>query len=310
MSRCPGSIAIVGAIEGGGTKFVCAVGYSHNEVFAEVRIPTTSYEETFLAVLDFFEDAQKRVGNIEAFGIGTFGPIDLDTRSPTWGQLFRTPKPGWTGVSVVAPLRQRFGRPIALDADVNASALAEWQQSNTPIDSLAYITVGTGVGFGAIVNGAPLRGLMHPEMGHVMIRRPHEDVDFRGVCPYHGDCLEGLASGPAVIERWGTTLDKLPDGHPAWQLLGSYLGQAVAIAALTLSSERIVFGGGVMNDLRLLPYVRRAANEILANYLPADHPGDFNQYVTSPMLDTRSGIAGAFELARRALAAPIDGSRK
>jgi fructokinase len=288
-----------GAIEAGGTKFVCAVGRDRLDVVAETRIPTTSPEATLAAVARFFATAEARFGAVESFGIATFGPVDLDARSTTWGRILDTPKAGWSGADLVGPFRRRFGRPVALETDVNAAALAEHRWgAGQGVHSLAYVTVGTGIGGGAVVGGRTLAGFLHPEMGHLRVRRDARDLEFAGTCPFHGDCLEGLACGPAIRARWGATLDELAPGHEAYSIVGHYLGQLAATLALVLSTERIVFGGGVGANGALLAEIRAATSRVLNGYLPLERAArSLDEYVVAPGLGDRSGIDGAFLLA-------------
>ena len=292
---------LIGAIEAGGTKFNCAVGRGPCEVLAQTRIPTTTPAQTLAAVLRFFEDAERQHGPVAAFGIGSFGPIELDRGSPDWGRMLTTPKPGWSGADLVAPLRTRFGRPVALDVDVGAAALAEVRLgAGQGTRSLAYVTVGTGIGAGFIINGQPLHGLMHPEAGHMQVRRAPRDVDFPGVCPYHGDCLEGLASGPAILARWQRPLNELEAAHQ--EVIAWYLGQLCANLALTLSCERIAIGGGVMQTDGLLERIRAQARALLNGYLPRpQHRGELNEFIVAPGLGEHAGLAGALLLAGDAL---------
>ncbi len=290
---------LYGAIEAGGSKFNCAVARAPQAIVDEARIPTTAPEHTLRAVADFFVSTCAKWGPLTAFGIGAFGPIDLDRRSPTWGCLLATPKPGWSGVNLVAPLRERQDCPIVLETDVTAAALAEWRLGvGRGASSVVYITVGTGIGGGAVIHGRPLTGFMHPEMGHISVRRHAQDSSFAGICPFHGDCLEGLASGPAILARWGQNIETLPDAHEAWSILGDYLGQLATTIALVLSAERIAFGGGVMTDGRLLPHVRAAMRTRLNAYLPQRAgAGPVEDIVCAPQLGPRAGLTGAVLLA-------------
>lgn len=291
--------ALFGAIEAGGTKFVCAAGYGALEIVPEFRtvIPTSTPAVTLGAVAEFFERVRRTAGELTGIGLAGFGPLDIDPHSATCGSILSTPKPGWSSVSLVAPL-QRFHCPVTVDTDVNAAALAELRfGAGVDVDSLVYVTVGTGIGGGVIVGGRTVGGMLHPEMGHIRVRRDSRDEEFPGVCPFHGDCLEGLASGPAVLARWGTKLELLPDAHPSLEIIGSYLGQLAATVALVLSSRRIVFGGGVMSE-RLLPYIRAAAERELGGYLPvAERAGGFKRLIVSPGLGDQAGIIGAMLLA-------------
>jgi fructokinase len=292
---------LIGAVEAGGTKFICAVGRGPRDMLAQTRIPTTTPAATLAAVLGFFEEAEQQHGPVAAFGIGTFGPVELHRHSPHWGRLLTTPKPGWSGADLLAPLRERFGKPVALEVDVGAAALAEARLgAGQGIRSLAYVTVGTGIGAGIIIDGRPLHGLMHPEAGHMPVRRDPHDVAFAGVCPYHGDCLEGMASGPAVQARWQRPLSELAE--PQCELIAGYLGQLCANLALTLSCERIVMGGGVMETRGLLERVRVRTRALLNGYLPRPQlAGDLQQFIVAPGLAEQSGLLGALLLAADAL---------
>lgn len=289
---------LYGAIEGGGTKFVCAVGASPQSVHETIVVPTTDPQSTLSACVDFFANAERKLGPIDAIGFACFGPLDLGIESPMLGHMLATPKPGWTGVDLLAPLRARFQVSIAIDTDVAAAALAEWRLgAGRGFGSVAYVTVGTGIGADVAPRDRHIRRLMHPEMGHIAVRRDPRDA-FAGVCPFHGDCLEGLASGPAIYKRWGRELSELPPEHVAWSIIGGYLGQLAATIALVQSVECIVFGGGVMASGSLLPHIRAAAADSLRGYLqPLAHAGALDDYITAPLLGTRAGIVGAMLLA-------------
>lgn len=292
--------ALYGAIEAGGTKFECALARSADEVLARERVPTTTPGETFDRVLDFFQTAQRQHGVLAAFGIASFGPVDLDARSATYGHILATPKPGWSHYNLLARLREHYEQPIHLDTDVNAAALAEWHYgAGKGLRSLAYVTVGTGIGGGAVLAGNTVNGLWHPEMGHIRVQRHVQDPGFAGVCPFHGDCLEGLANGPAILARWGVPMSALLQDQIACNVIGGYLGQLAATMALLLAPERIVFGGGVMSGAALLPYIRDSAKRQLGGYLQhAWLQGSLAQFITSPALGSRSGVAGAILLAQ------------
>ena len=297
--------SVLGGVEAGGTKFVCLVGRGPDEVLAERRIATATPAATLAEVVEFFRAAAARHGTCAALGVASFGPLDLDPASPGWGRLMRTPKPGWEGADLVAPLRAAFAAPVGIDTDVNGAALAEvlWG-AGRGTDALVYLTVGTGIGGGAVVRGEPLHGLSHPEMGHLRIPRHPDDRAFAGVCPFHGDCLEGLASGPAVRARWGAPAEALPAGHPAWEVLGFYLVHLCAAATMLLSPRLIVLGGGVMKGAPLLPATRRWTTRLLAGYPRlALLEGDLGGYLVPPGLGDRAGALGALALAGRALAA-------
>jgi fructokinase len=294
---------LYGAVEAGGTKIVCAAGYGPAEIPDGCRtvIPTGNPGPTLAAVAEFFARITSRYGALAAIGVASFGPVDVDRRSATWGRILETPKAGWSNTSMVAPL-ERFGCPIAIDTDVSAAALAEARLgAGVGLGSLAYVTVGTGIGGGVVVADRTIKGLLHPEMGHIRVQRDSRDVDFPGVCPFHGDCLEGLASGPAVTARWQSPAENLPEAHPGREILGNYLGQLAATIALLISCERIVFGGGVAAGGKLLPHIRRSASHWLGGYLPVEaRAGGFDRYITAPGLGDFAGAAGAFLLAMQA----------
>ncbi len=299
-----GGTSVYGGIEGGGTKFVCAVGHSPVELVDSISIPTTDPRTTLAECVRFFARANDVHGSIAALGFGCFGPIELRRDSDRYGRMLATPKAGWSGANLLEPLRAAFGVPIAFDTDVAAAAEAEWRMgAGQGLGSLAYVTVGTGIGGAVAPRGGAPRRLMHAEMGHVPVRRDPRDRDFPGVCPFHGDCIEGLASGTAIHARWGCALDALPRGHDGPSVVAGYLGQLAAAIALMLSVERIVFGGGVMAYGPLLALVRTAALRCLNGYVEVlKAPGDMAGYVCTPALGSRAGIAGALLLAQSARA--------
>jgi fructokinase len=288
-------------IEGGGTKFVVAVGTGPQDVRAETRFPTgDNPQETIGRALAFIR-AQTQREPLAAVGIASFGPIDPDPASPTFGYVTSTPKPGWAHTDFGGTVRRALGVPVGFDTDVNVAALGEWRWGAAQgLDSCVYVTVGTGIGGGALVNGQLVHGLMHPEMGH--IRVPHDRVadPYAGFCSYHGDCWEGLACGPALEARWGQRAEMLPPDHPAWELEAHYLALGLANLILPLSPQRIVVGGGVMEQAHLLPLVRAKVQTLLAGYvhMPAilEH---IDQYIVRPGLGNRSGVLGAIALAER-----------
>jgi len=293
---CPARL--YGAIEGGGTKFVCAIADGGGDIKEQTRITTTSPAETLASCISFFDSMQRKVGTLASIGIGCFGPLDLNPDSPTWGCMLSTPKAGWSGANLASPFLARLKLPVAIDTDVNAAAAAEASLgAGKGCASLAYVTVGTGVGGGAVVNGATLRGLPHPEMGHLRVSRHANDLSFSGICPFHGDCLEGLASGAAIHARWGAPLNEISDSLDARNIIGSYLGQLAAAIILVLASERIIFGGGVMRANALLQNIRQHAQALIRDY-PAMQPLDSR--ILAPGLGEQSGIIGAVMLARKA----------
>ncbi len=289
---------LFGAIEAGGTKFICAVGYGHDDILAQATFPTTTPEETLDLCGQFFADAVVKYGALKRLGIAAFGPLDLEPASATFGALLETPKPGWGGTNFINYFNLHLGVPVVLDTDVNGAVLAEvrWGQARG-CDSAVYVTVGTGIGGGAFVNGKLVHGLLHPEIGHIPMPRAPGDEAFEGGCPFHRDCLEGLASGPALAKRWSTPAEELPDGHEGWGFQAFYLAQMCRTITLTLSPQKIILGGGVMARPELLEAVRQQFDAAMAGYTPvAARAGGLENYIMSPSLGGVSGLAGAFAL--------------
>ncbi len=285
---------LFGGIEAGGTKFVCAVGTSPNDLH-ETRFPTTSPTETIARAIEFFR-AQPPV---VAIGIAAFGPIDLHPASKTWGYITTTPKPGWANVDLAGAIRRALHVPVAFDTDVNVAALGEhrWGAAQG-LDSFIYLTIGTGIGGGGLSAGKLLHGLIHPEMGH--IRLPHDFArdPFPGACPYHGDCFEGLASGPAIEQRWGRRGEALPSNHPAWELEAHYIALALVNYICVLSPQRIILGGGVMEQAQLFPLIRRKVIELLNGYIQSPAILErIEEYIVPPGLGKRAGVLGAMAFA-------------
>ncbi len=289
-----------GSIEGGGTKFVCAVGTGPEDLAATITYPTTNPEETLGRAIAFFHEH----GPLDAIGIATFGPLDLDPSSTTYGHVRRTPKPGWSGTDVIGAFSSSFDVPIGFDTDVNGAALGErrWG-AGRGLDTFIYITVGTGIGGGGVIGGEPMHGLIHPEMGHLRLPR-HPDDPYAGRCPFHGDCLEGVASGPAIEDRWGARSEDLGSKtERAVEFEAFSLGYAVADLVLALSPERIIIGGGVMHLPGLLEETRLRMLEALGGYVDSPALVDGGEaFLVAPALGNRSGISGGFVLAERAVA--------
>ncbi|MBC7876291.1 MAG: ROK family protein [Anaerolineales bacterium] len=293
---------IFGGIEGGGTKFICAVGTAPNDICAETRIPTTTPEETLTNAITFFKEQQKQLGPLKAIGIANFGPLDVRLDSPTYGQVLPTPKPHWSGANLLGMLHNAFDIPIGFDNDVNASALAEhlWGAAQG-LDTFIYLTVGTGIGAGVFTEGKLLHGLLHPEMGHIPLPHDLAQDPFEGTCPFHGDCFEGLACGPAMEKRWGQRAETLPDDHPAWKLEAQYLSQALTSFIYTISPQRIIIGGGVGSNLNLLKMVREQTQALINGYIPSQAIlNEIDSYIVSPDLGNRAGVLGAIALAEEA----------
>lgn len=292
---------LVGGIEAGGTKFVCAVGCGPDDVRAEARIPTTTPAETIGRSIEFFQQQRAKLGPLAAIGIAAFGPIDPQPGSPTFGYITSTPKAGWRDIDFAGAVQRALGIPVGFDTDVNVAALGEsrWG-AGQGLDNLVYLTIGTGIGGGGLINGAPMHGLIHPEMGH--IRVPHDLTadPYPGCCPFHGDCLEGLACGPAISARWKQPAEALPADHPAWALEAHYLALAIVNLICTLSPERIIMGGGVMSHAGLFPLIRRNVQKLLQGYVQsAAILEGVDNYIVPPGLGNRSGVLGAFALARQ-----------
>lgn len=285
---------MLGAIEAGGTKFVLAVGPSPDRITARHTIPTRDPETTLAEAAEWLAGQ----GGITALGIGSFGPVELDRTSPRWGFITTTPKPGWADCDIAGYFARALGVPVGFDTDVNAAALAEHAASGSAGGSLAYLTVGTGIGGGLVLDGQPVHGIAHPEVGHIYPRRHADDRDFPGTCPSHGDCLEGLASGPAIMARWGTSLSHLPTDHPGHAIIADYIAQACHVLFASVAVEEVVVGGGVANTPGLVERVAQRARELDAGYLP----GTARHRVIRPRLGSDAGITGAMMLAQRALA--------
>lgn len=293
---------VFGGVEGGGTKFVCLLGTGPDDIVDETRFPTTTPTETLGRVVAFFQRPRPDV-TLAAVGVASFGPIDLDRASPTYGYITTTPKQHWANVDVVGTLGTALGVPIGWDTDVNGAALGErrWGAGGEA-DPLVYLTVGTGIGGGAVANGHALHGLLHPEMGHLLV--PAFDGDtFPGVCPFHGRCLEGVACGPALQERTGRPAQDLAPDDGVWDLEARYLAFGVLCISEVLSPRRVIIGGGVGTRPHLLPLVRRHLVRLNNGYIARPALGDaVDSYVVTPGLGDRAGVMGALELARMALA--------
>ncbi|WP_129775601.1 ROK family protein [Peristeroidobacter soli] len=289
--------ALFGGIEAGGTKFVCAIGDADGRVILESRFSTRDPVATFRDVFDFFRAARAEHGELEAYGIASFGPLNINPRSAGYGRVTSTPKPGWSDFDLRGVLVREFGKPVGIDTDVNAAGLAEARWGNgVGLPSLVYVTVGTGLGVGIIYQGQPLLGLTHPEMGHIHVRRHPRDLQFAGVCPFHGDCLEGLACGPAIVARTGRSLAEASDADEIWEIEADYLGQLCAQLVSTVSPHRILLGGGVMQQERLFGLMRARMRHWLGSYnvQPEIHEDGF---LRAPGLGNQAGVKGALALA-------------
>lgn len=288
------SAPLYGLVEAGGTKFVLGVARGPDEIIATTRIPTITPAETIPAMCDWLAGH----GALAAVGVATFGPVEVDRSSPQWGHILGTPKAGWPNTDLVGPLVERLGCPVGLDTDVTAAALAEYRWgAGQGQPSVLYFTIGTGVGGGVVIGGRPLAGVSHPEMGHFHLPLHPADAEFTGVCPFHGTCLEGLASGPAVKARYGISLSELPSDHIGHEVVAWYLAHAVMTAQAMFEPGRIVLGGGVMGTPGLIERVRAEAERIGKGYFR----GKASETVVLPGLGERSGLLGALALAQAAI---------
>ena len=293
---------LYGGIEAGGTKFVCAVGSGPDDLLAEIRYPTGTPQESIGKAIDFFRSAAKDQP-LEAIGIASFGPIDPNPESPTYGYVTTTPKPHWADTDFVGPLQEALGVPVGFDTDVNGAALAEsrWG-AGQGLSDIVYITVGTGLGGGAVVNGKLLHGMMHPEMGHMRIPHDWENDPYPGFCPYHGDCFEGLTAGPALHGRWQVDPKTLPIEHPAWILEAHYLALGLMNIITILSPQRIILGGGVMEQKQLFPLIHKELQKALNSYIQMPQIVEkIDEYIVPPQLGNQTGVLGAIALAEAAI---------
>ncbi len=283
----------LGALETGGTKMVCAIGDEKGNIYEKILVETKTPGETVPELIAFFKERK-----IDALGIGCFGPIDLDEESDTYGYITSTPKPGWGNYNILGAFKEALSCPVGFDTDVNASVLGEatFGQARGK-RCVVYLTIGTGIGAGIYIEGKLLHGMLHPEAGHVLIQRRKEDT-YKGKCPYHENCLEGLASGPALEERWGQKANLLHDKQEVWDLEAWYIAQALAGYVLTLSPDMIILGGGVMYQRQLFPMIRKYVTDILNGYVKTKQLADMDNYIVPESLDGDQGILGCFELAK------------
>lgn len=287
---------LLGGIEAGGTKIVCGIGTEEGKVLDRISFPTRAPEETMQEIVQYFQGK-----DIAALGVGSFGPLDPSKDSPTYGYITSTPKQGWAHYPILPELKKHLHVPMEFDTDVNAAALGEatWGAAKG-LRNCIYFTIGTGIGAGVLINGQLVHGLVHPEAGHIRVKK-HETDTFSGSCPYHGDCLEGVAAGSAIEQRWGMKGIELSDRDEVWELEAYYLAQAVVNSILLLSPERVILGGGVMKQKQLFPLVRNKVMELLNGYV--DHSEileHINEYIVPPGLGDDAGLCGSFALACRA----------
>ena len=313
---------VFGGIELSGTKTICGIGNHDGEILVEKRIPTTNPADVLSRCVDFFEEQSVIFGDISAIGIASFGPVGLRAK---FGQILRTPKEGWSNTDIVSPFREAFNVPIGFDTDVNGAALGEWRWGAAQgLDTFVYFTIGTGIGGGGMINGELMHGLSHPEMGHIPLPNLRPERFSRtaretkselakssdkenalvkpfgslSVCPFHDDCFEGLASGPAIEKRWGSKAENLDVEHSAWEVEASLIARAMRSVICTISPQRIILGGGVMEQSQLFPLIREKTLAELNNYMELPK---MDEYIVPVALDGNAGILGAFILAERAL---------
>jgi fructokinase len=290
---------LYGGIEAGGTKFVCTVGRGPEDIRALTHFPTTTPSETLRKAQGFFRREMEKEP-LAAIGIASFGPLDLNPASNTYGYITATPKAGWSRIDIVGRVREALGIPVLLDTDVNLAALGEgkWGAAQG-LNTFLYLTVGTGIGGGGLSGGSLMHGLIHPEIGHIRLPHNRQTDPFPGSCPFHGDCWEGLASGEAIRQRWGQAPEAIPSDHQAWALEGHYLALGISNLICTLSPQRIIVGGGVMKNSGLLPVVRGKVKEFLNGYIRSTEITDrLENYLVPPALGDLSGVLGAIALAQ------------
>ena len=286
-----------GALEAGGTKMVCAIGDENGNILERISIPTGTPENTMPPMIAFFKER-----SIDALGIGCFGPVDLDRNSPTYGYITSTPKLAWTNYPIVAEFEKALGVPVGFDTDVNGSALGEatWGCTRNVKNSI-YITIGTGVGVGVIVDGKPYHGMIHPEGGHILLNRHPNDPMVGSGCPFHENCMEGLAAGPSLEKRWGVKGAELADRKEVWELEAYYIGQAITNYIMNLSPERIIVGRGLMHQDCLLPMIRQEVKKQMNGYIRGKGMEDLDNYIVGVSLNDNQGAMGAVKLAMDAL---------
>ena len=286
----------LGALEAGGTKMVCAIGDESGKIYEQVSIPTETPEITMPKLISYFEERQ-----IEALGIGCFGPIDPDKKSETYGYITSTPKLAWADYNIVGTMEKSLMIPVGFDTDVNGSVLGEVTFGQAKGKKcVVYVTIGTGVGAGIYIEGKLLHGMLHPEAGHILLTQRQDDT-YEGTCPYHKTCLEGLAAGPAIEARWGRKAVELKDDARVWDLEAYYIAQAIVNYILILSPQMIILGGGVMHQEQLFPKIRSYVKKMMNGYIKTKEMADLDHYIVPASLHDDQGIMGALELGRRAL---------
>lgn len=283
---------IYGALEAGGTKMVCAIGNEEGKILEQISVPTVTPEETMPAIIEYFKDK-----DIKALGVACFGPVDLDRNSPTYGYILKTPKLPWANYNIVGELKAALGVPVGFDTDVDGSLLGEvtWGSARG-LSDVVYITIGTGVGGGVLSGGKIVHGMLHPEMGHMKLI-PAPGDNYPGKCPFHGNCLEGMAAGPAIGDRWGAPGKDLVDRDEVWELESEYIAQAITNLIFTISPQKIILGGGVMHQLQLFPLIRKKVTGKVNGYIETKELSDMDSYICPAGLNDDQGIMGAIKLA-------------
>ncbi len=283
---------VFGALEAGGTKMVCAFGDINGNILKQESIPTTTPKDTMPAIMEFFREKK-----IESVGIGCFGPVDVRPGSATWGTILDTPKLPWRHFNIAGAIKEELGVPVGMDTDVNGSLLGEVTYGAAKgLTDVVYITIGTGIGAGIMSGGHLIHGMLHPEAGHIKLARVKGD-DYEGKCPYHRECFEGLASGPAIEERWGKPGRALAEMPEVWELEAEYIARAIASLVMILSPQRIILGGGVMHQMQLFPMIRERVIREIGGYIKTDELSDIDAYIVPASLNDDQGIMGALKLA-------------
>ncbi|WP_232522411.1 ROK family protein [Marinimicrobium alkaliphilum] len=291
---------LYGGLEAGGTKFNCVLAHTPSKILARASFPTTTPEETIGHVIDFFQSASRERGPLSALGIASFGPVDRSTGSETYGYITATPKLKWVDTDLLGQIANALRVPAEFDTDVNGAALGEGVLGAAKgLENYVYVTIGTGVGAGIMANGRPVNGAIHPEVGHIFIPRDPQDTDFPGACPYHGDCLEGLVAGPALEQRWGCKADQLPVDHQAWDIQARYLAIMCINLTVCYSPERIILGGGVMQQGHLFPKIRAHFKKLMNGYEQGPAAGNLENFIVPPGLGNAAGETGALLMAQR-----------
>jgi fructokinase len=283
---------LFGALESGGTKMVCAIGDENGKILDRTTIPTTTPQETMPLILEYFKGKE-----IVAIGIACFGPIDLNRSSATYGYITSTPKTAWKNFNIVGAVKEELGIPVGFDTDVNGSLLGEatWGCARGISDAI-YLTIGTGIGGGVMAGGKLLHGMLHPELGHIRLAKEEKDPG-KSVCPFHDNCLEGLASGPSIEKRWGKRAVDLADNPEVWELEADYIGTALVNYCMTLSPKKIILGGGVMHQEQLFSLIRKRFKEQMSGYIITPELENLEQYIVPASLNDDQGIMGAIKLA-------------